>query len=189
MKLRTVLIASTLALLSPALAPGKVNAQQPCQYDIYDATPSQDTRSITTDRYRFDIPSNYSAQLQPDGSIAVVDPDTVQFLACMNRNDWGTGNYTQLTIRPSDAQVKSAMWPYDLPDFEWMMPLSPITYGLTFDGHHTALWHWESMTNGDTLTRVMNLADGGSLIVNSAYLDANGADVFGTVIVSLTAHN
>ena len=171
-----------LAILSSVmLAPRGASANVSCRYGVYDSAPSSELRQVQRPGYRFSIPENYSAQLMNNGSVAVMDPDTVQFLDCMRRSRAGTGDYNYVTVRRVDARVLEGYWPYNIPSFEWMPLLSLITHSVGDDGQMTAEFGWESAMYGIMWSGFTNLTTGGFVHVSSGTADAQEVDVFETV--------
>lgn len=86
-----------------------------CQFDVYDDTPSTETKTI---RHRagftFEAPMNYRAELGQGGTIELLDPDSAQMLDCIRRENIAMGGWGTVTVRHSPAIVRGPMWPYDV---------------------------------------------------------------------------
>ena len=169
MKIKSIITAALAALSVSAIGPN-ANAQMACQFGVYDDTPSEKTRWIERPGYRFQVPDNYTAQLMNNGDVAVVDPDTAQHMACMQRLNLGT-SYTYLTVSKEPARINEDGWPYSLPNFEWMPLLQNIEYGETDEGQALAAIIWESAMNGVMNSGLMNLNEGGLVHVSSPIYD------------------
>lgn len=177
----------------------EAKAVENCQYGIYDPAPSEATRWVVGDGYRFKVPDNYKAELLNDGRIAVIDPDTVQFLACVRRNSIGTGNFNYMTVSKTNVRVSEGNWPYNVPGFNGFGQISDILYGRALESDATfsrvnpdsfAQFHyWSDYENRYIGNTFFDLGSGGSVHVQTVFYDVDAIDVHHTATTSLESYS
>ena len=181
-------LAGSLAALSLSLAPQAAQAErqfEACQYGVYNSSPSTENRTIEGRDYRFSIPENYTARLRQNGTIEVLDPDTVQYRDCIDRNDIGVGLDNGLTVAPISARVKEGSWPYNVPGFEWMQGLSAFAYGVVDSRHVVEFTHFSDYDSSYIWHGIENMPTGGAAHVASPVYDEDSEYVFWLAWLSL----
>lgn len=178
-------LSAVLLLSAAGLLVSAPEVRASCQYGVYDSTPSAERRWVKKDGYQFLIPENYKAQLNQDGSISVIDPDTVQYLACIRRNNVGVGLPYPVTVSTIDSRVNEGDWPYNIPGFEWFGQITQIQYGNPSAQATAVFSHWSDFDDSWILHAVQNLSQGKAAYVRGSTDDEEARSVFLLAWISL----
>lgn len=183
--LSAALLVSIFGVL--AIAPEAKAENENCQYGIYSSVPSENTRWVVGDGYRFKVPANYRAELSGDGEIRVMDPDTFQFLSCVRRENVFTDGFDYLTVEKTNVKVAEGDWPYNLPNFEWLGQISEIDYRGGGNAGFAQFSHSSEYDNTQVVHAVVNV-NGGSAYVQSAIYGDEQREVFNMVSASIESY-